>query len=64
MVYIQWEIIAEFEKEDINWQRVCHLNKLNQGLSRVRDEYDMFPLHFACYQNAARSLGHQVLCQD
>ena len=52
MVYIQREILAEFEKEVINWQRVCLLFNLDQGLCRVRDEYNMFPLHFACYQNA------------
>ena len=52
MVYVQWEICHELEKESINWEQVCLLFNLNQGLCSVRDEHDMFPLHCACYQNA------------
>ena len=46
------EILDEFDKEVINWQWVCLLFHANQALCRVRDEYGMFPLHYACYQNA------------
>ena len=52
MVFVQWEIFHEFDKEVIDWQWVCLLFNRNQALCRVRDDYGMFPLHHACYWNA------------
>ena len=52
MVFVHWAIIDEFDKEFVNWERVCLLFHNNPSLCQVRDEHDMFPLHYACYRNA------------
>ena len=44
-VFVQWAFLNEFEKEVIDWQRVCMLFNANQALCRVRDDYSMYPLH-------------------
>ena len=51
MVYLQWEIEEELDKELIDWQQVWQLFIANQALCRVRDEYGMHPLHLTCYTN-------------
>ena len=52
MVFIHWEILDEFDTKVVNWERVCLLFLNNQALCQVRDEWGMFPLHYACYCNA------------
>ena len=52
MVFAQWEICHEFDKEVIDWHWLCLLFHANQALCRVRDDNSMFPLHYACYQTA------------
>ena len=52
MVYVQWQIHHELDKGVIDWEQVCLLFHANNDLCKVRDEYGMFPLHYACYHNA------------
>jgi hypothetical protein len=52
MVWVQWALLDEFEKEVIDWSRVCMLVNASPSVCRVKDEYGMYPLHFACYANA------------
>ena len=51
MVFIQWAILHEFGKEEIDWEWVCLLFNTDRSLCRVRDDYGMFPLYYACYRN-------------
>ena len=52
MVYVQWQICHKFDKKVIDWEPVCLLFHANNDLCKVRDDYGMFPLHYACYHNA------------
>ena len=52
MVFVQWALLDEFEKEVINWEWVCMFINANPAVCRVRDDYRMYPLHDACYSNA------------
>ena len=54
MVWIQWALLDEFDKRPdvIDWKRVCMLVNAFPAVCRVKDEYGMYPLHFACYANA------------
>ena len=46
----------EFCEEDINWEKVCTLLQDNPAICSERDDWDWYPLHFACYQNAPVSV--------
>jgi hypothetical protein len=46
------ELNDEYCKEDINWAKVCSLLQDNPALCSQRDDWDWYPLHFACYHNA------------
>ena len=52
MVFVQWALLDELKKAVIDWERVCMLVNANPAVCRVRDDYRMFPLHYACYSNA------------
>ena len=42
----------EFCEEDVDWEKVCTLLQDNPALCSERDDWDWYPLHFACYKNA------------
>ena len=42
----------EFCEEDIDWEKVCTLLQDNPAISSQWDDWDWYPLHFACYKNA------------
>jgi hypothetical protein len=52
MVYIQWALLDEFDKEVINWEHVCLLINACPNLCRVELYTNgMLPLHVAIYYN-------------
>ena len=50
------ELMDEYCKEGINWEIVCRLLQDNPALCSKRDDWDWYPLHFACYHNAPISV--------
>ena len=48
-------VIDEYHKDDINWEKVCSLLQDTPALFFRRDDWDWYPLHFACYMNALLS---------
>ena len=52
MVYIQWALLDEFDKEVPNWERVCLLINACPNLCRVElYQNGMLPLHVAIAYN-------------
>ena len=46
-------LMEEYCNEDgINWEKVCHILQEVPSLCSIMDDWDWYPLHFACYHNA------------
>jgi hypothetical protein len=51
----------ELCEEDVDWEKVCSLVQENPALCSKRDDWDWYPLHFACYQNAPVSVIEKLV---
>ena len=50
-------LMEEYCNEDgINWEKVCRILQEVPELCSVKDDWDWYPLHFACYHNAPLSV--------